>query len=197
MTSGLWILSGCSSLFPPPPSPLWAVHLLQHLPNHMLSSAKGADHLNNGMQESTDSKDQLLKPQGGKCLGQRFYQPEAKQAKGSPRSAGLTYYFCMRFYHFQVGNFSTRKKYILAAPDAKAEAPILCPPDAKNWLTGKDPDMGKDWQQEKGTTEDEMVGWHHRLSGHEFEQAPGDGEDREAWHAAVHGVTESHTWLSD
>ena len=53
--------------------------------------------------------------------------------------------------------------------DAEAETPILWPPDGKNWLTGKDPDAGEDWrQEEKGTTEDEMVGWHHRLSGHEF-----------------------------
>ena len=53
--------------------------------------------------------------------------------------------------------------------DAKAETPILWPPDVKNWLIGKDPDAGKDWRQEKGTTEDEMVGWHHHLNGHEFE----------------------------
>jgi len=54
--------------------------------------------------------------------------------------------------------------------DAEAEAPILRPPDAKNWLTGKDPDVGKDWrQEEKGTTEDEMVGWHHQCNGYEFE----------------------------
>ena len=60
--------------------------------------------------------------------------------------------------------------------DAEAEAPILWPPDAKNWLTGKDPEAGKDWRrEEKGTTEDEMVGWHHQLDGHEFEQAPGVG----------------------
>ena len=58
--------------------------------------------------------------------------------------------------------------------DAEAETATLWPPDAKNWLTGKDPDAGKDWrQEEKGTTEDEMVGWHHQLDGHEFEQAPG------------------------
>ena len=57
--------------------------------------------------------------------------------------------------------------------DAEAESPILCLPDAKNWLIGKDPDAGKDWRQEKGTTEDENVGWHHRLDGHEFEQALG------------------------
>ena len=58
-----------------------------------------------------------------------------------------------------------------------AEAPILWPPEVKNWLTGKDPDAGKDWrQEEKGTTEDEMVGWHHRLNGYEFEQALGVGD---------------------
>ena len=54
--------------------------------------------------------------------------------------------------------------------DAEAEAPILWPPDAKNWLTGKDPDAGKDWRQEEmGTIEDEMAEWHHQLDGHEFE----------------------------
>ena len=59
--------------------------------------------------------------------------------------------------------------------DAKAEALILWPPDAKSYLTGKDPDAGKDWGQ-KGKTEDKIVGWHHWLNGHESEQAPGDGE---------------------
>ena len=53
--------------------------------------------------------------------------------------------------------------------DVEAEAPILWPPDAKSWVIWKDPDAGKDWgQEEKGTTEDEMVGWHHWLNGHEF-----------------------------
>ena len=74
--------------------------------------------------------------------------------------------------------------------DAEAETPILCPSDGKNWLTGKDPDAGKDWRQEdKGTTEDEMVGWHHWLDGREFEQA-----DREAWRAALRGVTTELNW---
>ena len=60
---------------------------------------------------------------------------------------------------------------------AEAETLIFWPPDAKNWLIGKDPDAWKDWgQEEKGTTEDEMVGWHHQLNGHEFEQAPGGGD---------------------
>ena len=54
--------------------------------------------------------------------------------------------------------------------DAEAETPILWPPDVKNWLTEKDPDAGKDWRrEEKGLTENEMVGWHHRLNGHEFQ----------------------------
>ena len=61
--------------------------------------------------------------------------------------------------------------------DAEAETPVLWPPDAKNWLIRKDPDAGKDWRwEEKGTTEEEMVGWHHWLDGHEFEQAPGVGD---------------------
>ena len=58
-----------------------------------------------------------------------------------------------------------------------AEVPILWPPDAKSWYIRKDPDAGEDWrQEEKGMTEDEMVGWHHWLDGHEFEQTLGDGE---------------------
>ena len=66
---------------------------------------------------------------------------------------------------------------IIGRTDAEAEALILWPPDAKNWLIGKDPDTGKDWgQEEKGMTEDEMVGWHHWLSGHEFEQVLENGE---------------------
>ena len=61
--------------------------------------------------------------------------------------------------------------------DAEAETPIFWPPDVKNWLTGKDPDAGKDWrQEEKGMTEDKMVGWHHPLNEPNFEQAPGVGD---------------------
>ena len=75
-----------------------------------------------------------------------------------------------------------------------AEAPIFWPPDAKSRLTGKDPDAGKDWgQEEKGETEDEMV--RHRIKHHWLDgQTP--GEDREAWHAAVHRIAKSWTWLS-
>ena len=66
---------------------------------------------------------------------------------------------------------------VTGSTDADAEAPIFCPPDVKYWLTGKDPDVGKDWRwKEKGMTEDEMVGWHHQLDGHEFEQALGIGD---------------------
>ena len=60
--------------------------------------------------------------------------------------------------------------------DARAEAPILWPPHAKSWLIGKDSDAGRDWGQEKGTTEDEMAGWHHWLDGRESEWTPGDGD---------------------
>ena len=61
--------------------------------------------------------------------------------------------------------------------DAKAETPVLWPPHAKSWLIGKDPDAGRDWrQEEKGTTEDKMAGWHHRLNGHDSEWTPGVGD---------------------
>ena len=60
--------------------------------------------------------------------------------------------------------------------DIEAEIPILWPPDAKSWLIWKDPDAGKDWEQKKGMTEDEMVGWHHQLNGHGFGWTPGVGD---------------------
>ena len=78
--------------------------------------------------------------------------------------------------------------------DAEAETPILWPPDAKNWLIGKDLDTEKDWRQEKLTTEDEMVGWQHQLNGHEFEEAL-SVMDREAWHAAARGAIKSQIKL--
>ena len=71
----------------------------------------------------------------------------------------------------------------IGSTDAEAEAPILWPHDAKNWLIGKDPDARKDWrQEEKGMAEDEMVGCHHWLNEHEFEHAQELVMDREAWH---------------
>ena len=81
---------------------------------------------------------------------------------------------------------------------AEAEPPTFWPPDAKNWLIWKDPDGGKDWrQEEKGTTEDEMVGWHYWLNGHEFCKLLLLVMDREAWRAAVQEVAKSRTRLSD
>ena len=71
------------------------------------------------------------------------------------------------------------------------------PPDVKSWLMWRDPDAGKEWrQEEKGMTEGKMVGWHHWLSGHGFEQTSGDRKDRESC-GAVHGVAKSWTWLRD
>ena len=82
--------------------------------------------------------------------------------------------------------------------DTETETPILWPLDVKSWLIWKDPDAGKDWrQEEKGMTEDKMVGWHHRLSGHGLGGLRELVLDREAWRAAVHGVTKSQTRLSD
>ena len=82
--------------------------------------------------------------------------------------------------------------------DAEAETPVLWPPDAKNWLIGKDPDAGKDWgQEEKGTTEDEMAGWHHWLDGYEFEQTPGDGGGQGSLVPCSPWVAKSRTRLSD
>ena len=84
--------------------------------------------------------------------------------------------------------------------DAEAETPILWPPDAKNQLIGKDPDAGKDWrQEEKGTTEDEIVGWYYSLSGHEFEQAPGIGDGQGSLACCspwVHKGLETTEWLN-
>ena len=76
-----------------------------------------------------------------------------------------------------VNPLGNRPWIVTGRTDVEAEAPILWPPDAKSQLIRKDPDAGKDWRQtEKGLTEDEMVGWHHRLDEHEFEHAPGNGE---------------------
>ena len=87
--------------------------------------------------------------------------------------------------------------------DGEVETPILWPLDAKNWLIGKDPDAGKDWRQEKkGTMEDEMVGWHHQLDGHESEQALGVGDGQGSlaccspWGHKKSNMTEWLNWLA-
>ena len=88
--------------------------------------------------------------------------------------------------------------------DAEAEAMILWPPDLKYWLIGEDPDAGKYWRrEEKVTTEDEMVGLHHRLDGHEFEQAPGVGDGQgglvccNPWGRKELDTTEQLNWMSE
>ena len=89
----------------------------------------------------------------------------------------------------------------LGRNDAKAETPVLWPPHAKSWLTGKDCDAGRDkGQEEKGTTEDEMAGWHHRLDGREFEWTPGDGDGQgglvccDSWGRRELDMTERLNW---
>ena len=80
--------------------------------------------------------------------------------------------------------------------DAEAETPVFQPPDAQNWFIGKDPDAGKDWrQEEKGMTEDEMVGWHHWLNGHEFEQAPGVGDGQ--GNLSLRSQRVRHDWATE
>ena len=80
----------------------------------------------------------------------------------------------------------------------EANTPILWPPDAKNWLSGKDPDAGRDWRlEEKGTTEDEMAGWQHWLNGCESGWAPRVGDGQGGLRAVIHGIAKSQTRLSD
>ena len=86
--------------------------------------------------------------------------------------------------------------------DAEAETPILWPPDAKNWLIGKDPDAGRDWgQEEKGMTEDEMARWYHWLNGHEFEWTLGLGDGQgglvccDSWGHKESDTTERLNWM--
>ena len=92
----------------------------------------------------------------------------------------------------------------IGGTDAEAETPILWPPDVKSWLIGKDPDTGKDWgQEEKGTTEDETVGWHHRLNEYGFGWTPGVGDGQGglaccgSWVRKELDMTERLNWLTD
>ena len=89
----------------------------------------------------------------------------------------------------------------IGRPDVEAETPILWPPDVKSWLIGKDPDAGKDWgQKEKGTIEDEMVGWHHWLNGHGFKWTSGVGDVQgglmccDSWGRKELDTTEQLNW---
>ena len=88
--------------------------------------------------------------------------------------------------------------------DAEAETPILWPPHAKSWLIGKDPEAGRDWvQEEKGTTEDEMAGWHHQLDGHGFGWTPGVGDGQgglgccDSWGCKESDTTEQLNWTEN
>ena len=85
--------------------------------------------------------------------------------------------------------------------DAEAKAPILWPPDVKSWLIRKDPHAGKDWrQEEKGMTEDEIVGWYHRLDGHEFDRALGDGDGQGSLACCSpwgHKESDMNEWLNN
>ena len=109
--------------------------------------------------------------------------------------------------HFQglsvgmMDQLESPKMASLAWTDAEAKTPILWPPDAMNWLIGKDPDAGKDWrQEEKGTTEDEMAGWHHRLDAYESGWTPGVGDGQESlaccspWGCKESDITEQLNW---
>ena len=119
------------------------------------------------------------------------------------------FYFCFsdwvipsslysRLVKFQQVNPKGNQSWILIErTDVEAETPVLCPPDAKSWLIWKDPNAGKDWRwEEKGTTEDEIVGWHHWLNEHEFEQTQGysEGQGSLVCHSLVAKIW---TWLSD
>ena len=87
---------------------------------------------------------------------------------------------------------------VIGRTDAEAETPILWPPNVKNWLIGKDPDVRKDWrQEEKGMTEDEMVGWHHWFYGHEFEPTPRGSKGQGSLVCCSPWGPKSQTWLSN
>ena len=91
----------------------------------------------------------------------------------------------------QVNPKGNQSWIFIGRTDAETEAPILWPPDATNWLIGKDPDAGKDWRQKKGSTKNEMAEWYHRVYGHEFELTPGIGNGLAGLASFLHGVSKS------
>ena len=104
------------------------------------------------------------------------------------------------WYHYLLGKWKSKLQWDTTL-NAKAETPVLWPPHVKSWLIWKDPDAGRDWGQEKkGTTEDEMAGWHHRLDGHEFEWTPGVGDGQgglaccDSWGCKESDTTERLNW---
>ena len=108
---------------------------------------------------------------------------------GKPREYAESYGICPK---------GKQSWIFIGRTEAEAEAPILWPPDAKNWLIGKDPDAGRDWrQEEKGMTEDEMVRWPHWLNGYEFEQAPGDEGQGSLESCSPWGCRVGYDWATE
>ena len=135
--------------------------------------------------------------------------PTESDGMAQTNPAGLDFLmFCVTFLSYFVEKHvkpvhpkGDQSWMFIGRTDVEAETPILWPPDAKSWLIGKDPDAGRDWgQEEKGTTEDEMVGWHHRLNGHGSGWTPavGDGQGSlacwDSWGRKESDTTERLNW---
>ena len=111
-----------------------------------------------------------------------------------------TYRHTLKFYQFICEFLGTCVANKLHNPSLKlcCRSKIVSKGGVKSQLIWKDPDAEKDWEQEvKQVTEDEMVGWYHLLNTYEFEQTPGNSKAQQSWHATVHGVVKSWTWLGD